>query len=172
MCSCTRCARGRAGQATVEAAFAIPAIFLLLLLLLQPGIVLYDRIVMDAAAAEGCRMLITRSSASGVGEGTYEEAIRRHLGAIPQQESFHCHAKGCSWRIQLEGDEHAGAVRVRIEGKLKLLPLLGGGAALLGIADGEGCMSVASEMRATAQDSWVLRNELGMDPSRWVGKWE
>ena len=32
------------GQTTVEAAFGLPIVFLLVLLLAQPGIVLYDRI--------------------------------------------------------------------------------------------------------------------------------
>ena len=47
------------GQATVEAAFGIPIVFLLVLLLAQPGIVLYDRMVMASAASEACRLLAT-----------------------------------------------------------------------------------------------------------------
>ncbi len=50
-----RCGCREDGQATVEAAFALPVLFLLVLLLVQPGIVLYDRMVMASAAAEGCR---------------------------------------------------------------------------------------------------------------------
>ena len=42
------------GQATVEAAFLLPVLFVGLLLLMQPGILLYDRLVMQAAASEGC----------------------------------------------------------------------------------------------------------------------
>ena len=34
------------GQATVEGAFLIPVILLMLMLLIQPGILLYDRVVM------------------------------------------------------------------------------------------------------------------------------
>ena len=37
------------GQATVEAAFLLPVLFVGLLLLMQPGILLYDRLVMQAA---------------------------------------------------------------------------------------------------------------------------
>ena len=40
------------GQATVEAAFLLPVLFVGLLLLMQPGILLYDRLVMQAAASE------------------------------------------------------------------------------------------------------------------------
>ncbi|MFR1167372.1 MAG: TadE/TadG family type IV pilus assembly protein [Adlercreutzia equolifaciens] len=43
-------ARDARGQSTVEAAVALPVVFLLVLLLVQPGIVLYDRMVMAAAA--------------------------------------------------------------------------------------------------------------------------
>ena len=39
-------ARDARGQSTVEAAVALPVVFLLVLLLVQPGIVLYDRMVM------------------------------------------------------------------------------------------------------------------------------
>lgn len=171
MCSCTEAAKRCRGQATVEGAFVIPIVFLLLLLLLQPGIVLYDRIVMNAAAAEGCRMLATRSSASGADSATYEEAIRRHLGAIPQQENFHRHAGGCSWRIELEGDEHAAQVRVRITGSIRLLPLLDATGILLGLGDGRGNLELVSEVTAPTQDSWVAGSEFGLNPSQWVGKW-
>ena len=52
-----RRANDERGQGTVEAALVIPVLFVLLLLLLQPGIVLYDRMVMRGAAAEACRPL-------------------------------------------------------------------------------------------------------------------
>ena len=44
------------GQATVESAFLIPIAFLLLLMLLQPAIVFYDRIVVNHSAAEAGRL--------------------------------------------------------------------------------------------------------------------
>ena len=43
---------GERGQATVEAAFLIPVLFTVLLLSVQPGMVLYDRMVMRAAASD------------------------------------------------------------------------------------------------------------------------
>ncbi|MGN1361061.1 MAG: TadE/TadG family type IV pilus assembly protein [Eggerthellaceae bacterium] len=49
------------GQSTVEAAVMIPLLFGGMLMLLQPGILLYDRVVMEGAAAEGCRVLATAS---------------------------------------------------------------------------------------------------------------
>ncbi|MDO4532572.1 MAG: TadE/TadG family type IV pilus assembly protein [Coriobacteriia bacterium] len=175
MSSCTKRAGARLraddGQATVEGAFLIPLIFLLLLLLLQPGILLYDRMVMQAAAAEGCRMLATRSTASGADPEAYEEAILRHLGAIPQQENFHRHQDGCSWRVVLSGDERASEVSVRITGSVELLPMLDMGGTLLGLGDGSGNIEVSVAASAPTQDAWVASNGLGLNPSSWVGKW-
>ena len=56
------------GQTTVEAAFGLPIVFLLVLLLAQPGIVLYDRMVMASAASEACRLLAT-------GEGSISSSV-------------------------------------------------------------------------------------------------
>ena len=49
------------GQATVESAFLIPVLFTALLLLVQPGMVLYDRMVMAAAATDACRVLAVKN---------------------------------------------------------------------------------------------------------------
>lgn len=69
------------GQATVEAAFLLPVLFVWLLLLMQPGILLYDRLVMQAAASEGCRLLATKTAAAGdMAESC--EAFVRHLSLI------------------------------------------------------------------------------------------
>ena len=164
--------RAEDGQATVEGAFLIPLIFLLLLLLLQPGVLLYDRMVMSSAAAEGCRMLATRSSASGIDASGYREAILRHLGAIPQQECFHRHQDGCSWEIEFTGDEHSPQVGVRITGSVKLLPLLDVGGTLLGLGDGKGNIEVSVSTSMPTQDDWVPSNGLGMNPASWVGRWK
>ena len=176
MFSCIDAARCRlasaCGQATVEGAFVIPVIFLLLLLLLQPGILLYDRMVMGAAASEACRMLTTRSAASGVDASAYEEAVRRHLGAIPQQENFHRHRDGCSWKIELSGDESSPEVSARITGSVKLLPLLDMGGTLLGLGDGAGNIELSVLASASTQDAWVASSELGLNPASWVGAWK
>ena len=50
------------GQATVEAAFLLPVLFVGLLLLMQPGILLYDRLVKQAAAIfAGCDVEIVEA---------------------------------------------------------------------------------------------------------------
>ena len=38
--------KNEAGQATIEAAFMIPVLLIAVLLLIQPGIIMYDRMVM------------------------------------------------------------------------------------------------------------------------------
>ena len=48
------CFRGTRGQATVEAALLIPALLLGLVIAAQPGIVLFDRVVMEARLLNTC----------------------------------------------------------------------------------------------------------------------
>ena len=79
------CFRGTRGQATVEAALLIPALLLGLVIAVQPGIVLFDRVVMESAAAEGCRVLETASAAD---EGEVVEYVQRRLGAVPAVPLF------------------------------------------------------------------------------------
>lgn len=159
--------KGESGQATVEAAFLIPVLLGGMLLLLQPGIVLYDRIVMEAAAAEGCRVLATWNAASG--GDTVEEFVRRRLSAVPEQENFHMHDDGCSWRITCEGDESSEVVSVTIENDLRALPLVDFACRAFGAQDG--VLTVRVEASSRTQPSWVSRSELGLSPSAWVGAW-
>ena len=159
------------GQATVEAAVLIPVMLVTFMLLIQPSILLYDRIVMQNAAAEGCRMLATRSAAADADAQTYEAYIRRRLAAIPEQDSFHVHGEGCSYEIQLDGDESFGYANVRIRNKVKLLPLFDGLARAFGIADGEGCIVLSSNARVSTKAAWVASNPLGLDPQGWVNQW-
>ena len=103
-------ARDARGQSTVEAAVALPVVFLLVLLLVQPGIVLYDRMVMAGAAAEGCRLLATSDGDAA----TCEEYVRRRLGAIPPLDVFRVHDSGCTWEVRCEGGGAADAARVTV----------------------------------------------------------
>ena len=90
------------GQATVEAAVLIPVLFTALLLLLQPGILLYDRMVMQGAAAEGCRLLATKTAAQGDMDGSCEAFVRHRLGAVPRTTASTCTAEAAAgtscWR--------------------------------------------------------------------------
>ncbi len=163
----------QSGQGTVEAAFTLPILMLLLLLLLQPGIVLYDRMVMNAAAAEGCRLFATASDSLGSMDSACEAFIRRRLSAIPQQDCFHIHegSSGCSWNISFSKDESSQTVSVRIEGELRPLPLIDAGARLLGLTNEEGNLVLSVETSLVAQPTWATEILEGKSPDEWIGSW-
>lgn len=167
---CVRVSRMR-GQSTVEAAFMLPMLFALMLLLLQPGILLYDRMVMQAAATEGCRLLATASSESGVDAERCQAYVRHRLGSIPPVDIFHVHSAGCSWAIDLQGDETADQVAVSISTQVKPLPLIGVAAALLGMGNGQGNFEVSVHATQPTQPAWVATVSEGRTPSAWVGAW-
>lgn len=174
MCSCIERGwqahserRTCSGQATVECAFLIPVMLLVLMLLIQPGILLYDYQVMKGAAAEGCRMLATRTDALATTE-SYEQVIKRHLGSIPQQENFHVHDGGCSWEIALEGDEHSETVSVRIENQVKPLPFFDFASSALGLTNDAGNYVQKVEVQQKVRSDWVMASEDGVDPHGWV----
>ena len=156
------------GQGTVEAAVAIPVLFLLLLLLLQPGIVLYDRLVMANAAAEGCRLLATATGDMG---GSCEAFVRHRLAAVPQHDCFHVHQGDCSWNIELSGDESSQEVTVSIGNELKPLPLYDAGSKLLGLTNASGNLEIWESVTMRTQPDWVVSSELGLDPASWIGAW-
>lgn len=163
--------RGSSGQATVEAAFLIPLLFLGLLLLLQPGILLYDRMVMESAASDACRMLATRTAGSGLSDKVYEEDVIRHLGAIPPQENFHVHEGGCSWNIRLQGNESTQTVSATISQQVKPLPLLDIGCVLLGFVNGSGNLDISVTRAMPTQPDWVAGSRYGLHAGAWAGNW-
>ena len=110
------------GQATVEAAFALPIALALVILLVQPGILLYDRIVMQQAAAETCRLLATtpEGDPSGVCRAFASGGWVRCPSRIAP-----CSPRRLHVEVELEGGESSDVVRVRIATKAKPLPLIG-----------------------------------------------
>jgi len=159
------------GQGTVEAAVVIPVLFLLLLLLLQPGIVLYDRIVMGNAAAEGCRLLATGTDSFGPMSRSCEAFVRHRLAAVPPHDCFHVHEGGCSWDIQLSGSETSETVTVQIGNRFRPLPLFDAGAKLAGMTDSDGTIRIEESVTLPTQPSWAGASQLGMNPSGWIGGW-
>lgn len=159
------------GQGTVEAAVVIPVLFLLLLLLLQPGILLYDRVVMGDAAAEGCRLLATSTDAAGSMHDSCEAFIRHRLASVPEHDCFHVHKGGCSWSIEMAGDESSGDVTVRIKNEVKLLPLFDAGSRLLGLTNGNGNLEIEKSVTMPTQPGWVASSPSGTDPAGWIGAW-
>lgn len=160
---------GQSGQSTVEAAFALPIAMLLVLLLAQPGIVLYDCVVMQAAASEACRLLATLDE--GDNSDIAEAFVRRRLGAVPSQDCFHVHDGGCSWEISLEGGQASESVKCRITTRIKPLPLIDASAGLLGLADEDGNLRVEVEATMPTQPAWAWSASAGSSPSEWIGAW-
>ena len=155
-----------AGQATVEAAFLLPAVFVVLLLLAQPAIVLYDRMVMEGAAAQGLRMLSTRGADAA--DRGFESVIESQLAAIPQVDIFH--RGGREWDISLSGNEGSGEVSVTIANKVAPLPLLGAPLYLAGLLDGDGNIAIEVSVEGSTLPGWALEQEGG--PEQWVSQWE
>lgn len=154
------------GQATVEGAFLIPVILLMLMMLVQPGILLYDRMVMNAAASEGCRLIAT--CPAGEVSDAYEGYVRRRLGSIPQQDNFHVHGSGCTWDISLEGDEETDRVSVTIGNQVKPLPFFDFGARALGVVNDKGNFEITVHFSVLTKSSWVVENDQGLNPKAWV----
>ena len=160
------------GQGTLEAAITIPVLFVLMLLLIQPGIILYDRMVMSAAAAEGCRLLATKGDAVGSMERACEAYIRHRLASIPPHDCFHVHNGGCSWQIEFEGGEASSRATVRIKNEVHPLPLFDGASTLLGLTNARGNLEITVEASAPVQPAWVSSAPAGASPSAWIGAWE
>lgn len=160
----------RRGQASVEAAILVPLLFLLFLMLLQPSILLYNRMVMQNAAAEGCRLIATRTDIAAYSGDKYEGYIKRRLASIPPVDIFHAHAGSETWGIELLGTETTPEVTVRITNKLKPLPLLDLGATLLRLTDANGYLTQTVELTLPTQPDWVWNNKSGF-PEDWARRW-
>lgn len=164
-----RLLRRRDGQATVEAAFLAPVLLGGVLLLLQPGIVLYDRVVMESAAAEGCRVLATATGEDAA--GLCEDYVRRRLGAVPPIDCFHVHEGGCTWEIELSGAETSEEVSVTIATAARPLPLIDFAGRALGFVDESGLLRIEASASMPTQPAWASGAEPGLNPAEWVGAW-
>ncbi|MDR1015851.1 MAG: pilus assembly protein [Coriobacteriales bacterium] len=155
MSCCINIWRSRKGQGTVEAACFIPLLFLLLLILCQPGILLYNHMVMQGAAAEGCRLLATKVDQGAYSDDKYRGYVKRRLAAVPPLALFHDHQEAADWQIDLLGDAQSRTVTVRIENKLRPLPVLSLFAAAIGQLDASGHLTQVVECHMPTQNDWV-----------------
>lgn len=156
------------GQGTVEAAVVIPVLFVLMLMMLQPGIVFYDYLIMRSAAAEGARLMATSSAEEGA--RSCEDFIRNRLSAVPQQDLFHVHGADCSWQIDIQGDETTEAVEIGITNELRPLPFLDAPLHLLGVTNAAGHMELHVAHAEANQPAWVAKSG-SATPQEWVEQW-
>lgn len=160
-----------AGQGTVEAAFVLPVLLVALMLLVQPAIILYDRMVMESAAAEGCRLLATKTDAYGDTDGACEAFVRHRLAAIPPIDCFHVHEGGCSWDIEMNGGEKSRETTVRIANRVKPLPFFDAAVHALGAAGPDGTLEIEVKRSAPVQPDWIAHAKGGKNPKSWIGAW-
>ena len=154
---------GETGQATVEAAFLLPVLFLLLGLFVQPAFLLYNRCVMYAAAAESCRLVATASA----DEAALKAYVQRRLRAVPQLPVFH-EGADAGWEIALSGGQTGGEVSVSIVNHARPLPLFGISAGLAGQMEGD---TVRQEVRVASHVVPQWAADAGTGPADWVGRW-
>jgi hypothetical protein len=161
--------RSSRGQGTVEAAVLIPVLMLMLLIVAQPAIILYDQMVMRGAASETCRLLMTKTDV-GVGAFADEKVnayVQRRLGSIPPIPAFHVHGASCSYLISTEGNENSEYVSVHIENRLKPLPLMQPLAMLFEEVDAEGNLVLSVDVKMQARPAWTSGT-----PEEWISRWE
>lgn len=152
------------GQTTVEAAFALPVLFFAFALLLQPAVVLYDRCVLQSAAAEACRLQATQSCS----EGALKAFVERRLAVLPALDLFH--KAECPWNVSVEGGGLPASVTVSIEGHMKTLPLVGIVATTITRPAGDGCALVSCAATSDLGPSWLGEGSGG--PGEWVSRWD
>lgn len=152
------------GQATVEAAFLLPLLFALLALLMQPVALLYNRCVMQVAAAETCRAAATAAG----GEGAVRAYALRRLAAIPALDVFQDVGEG--WTVELGDDAGTGMVRVTIVNRLRPLPLVGLTAGLLAYQLDDGRFEQRVSTCSRVVPTWAV--EQTGDPASCVGAWQ
>lgn len=151
------------GQSTVEAAFLLPIVFAVLGLLLQPAILLYNRCIMNAAAAEGCRLIATNTN----DDASTRAFLDRRLSSIPKIPIFH---EGDEWELSWSGGELAGSASVSIVNHAQPLPLFGIIAGLANSMGADGRIEQKVEVSSTLAPGWA--SALGSGPADWISSWK
>lgn len=148
------------GQASVEAAILLPSLLFIIGLMAQPICIFYTRTVMNAAASEAARLVLTQSN--HVSKDDIEAFILRRLKAIPPLSIFH-EGGDEGWEVELGAS--GKLIEITLTSKIKPLPLFGiFGAALTGATDGVGTITVhAAE---PLRPGWLSGNY-----EDWVQQW-
>lgn len=137
--NCISIMRNERGQALVEAPVIIVTLCLLALIMFQPIVTLYTKMVLGAAAASLCRTVATEDS--GASDRLLQTYAEGKIAGLPRGAAFQVPG---SLRLEITGDACAEQVSVRLSLKQKTLPLLG----LLVGAGNAGVVEVTAEARS------------------------
>lgn len=161
---CFELLRERTAQATVEAAFLLPTFLTLVLLALQPVCLLYTQAVMESAAAQTARLMVTADAESD--EACRAFALRR-LAAVPDVSVFHAGGP-LSWDIELTcAEETGGQVGVTIAGTVRPLPIIGAFARAFGETNASGDVRLEVSVDYEGRPAW-----LEGDYETWIAMWD
>lgn len=160
--SCFDAAHGETAQVAVEAAFLLPVLFALVLLMVQPVCVLYTRSVMESAAAATARLAIT--GGDGDADGHEAFALRR-LAAVPDLDIFHAGGP-LAWDVDVKYAGKGGSVRVSIEGAVRPLPLIGALSSRFGEVNDHGDVVLRVETAYRGRPSWLEGSY-----ETWISAW-
>lgn len=138
---------------------------LLIAVLVQPACLLYTRCVMQAAAAEGCRLMATAQDAGGTAEAAQRAYVMRRLRAVPTAPIFH-EGGDEGWTIEVSGSTSQHEASVRIATTARPLPIVGVLSGLLGQTDGSGSVVLEVQVSVTTRPEWL---EGGYD--EWSSIW-
>ena len=161
-----RVGKDTCGQATVEAAFLIPIMCVLLLILLQPALLMLDRLVIEMTINDVYRFVLTSNTCPHF-SGEYSEAEQyalKRLEAIPDVSILHVG----DWDIDVTGDEMTDSAYVSISHRLSPLPLIGAGLRFIGSLDGDGLLT--QSVTSTRVLHGGFECSIGLDPSEWVSR--
>lgn len=150
---------GSSGQASVEAAFLLPTLLVVLGMLLQPACILFTRMIMMQAAAETARLLVTAEG----GAETCRSFCLRRLRAVPDAALFHTGGED-DWEIDIVGSDSDAAVS--ISGHARPLPLFGLLAGLVLEHDAQGVV-ISASYSIRLRPSWLEGGE-----NDWSDVWE
>lgn len=152
------------GQATVEAAFLLPVLFVVFGLFLQPTILLYNRSVMSAAASESCRLVATNT----MSDAAVKAYVVRRLGGVPHLGIFHVGGDK-TWDISWEGPDEKGEVSVSIANRAQPLPLFGVVAGLGNNINENGEVEQRVEAKSSCVPKWAAK---AGSADEWMAKWK
>lgn len=148
------------GQASVEAAFLLPVLFVIIGLLLQPAILLYNKVIMNAASAEACRTAATIENKQSLDEFT-----KRRLSAIPKLNIFHAG----EWQIDYSLN-HEDLNAVTISHHVKTLPLLGVSASLFAQSIDSNTVLQKTKTQTILQPNWLSKSDKSIQ--EWIDSWQ